>query len=108
MASGGHGRGFSAIWSKPETPATRCSCSSDAAPSPKALEAEPDEIALCVETFSSVAGDVVRAGDLLPGDHPLVQAHLQYFAPDGTPPEELAVAVPAGDREPRVPERPCW
>jgi hypothetical protein len=47
---------------------------------PKHWKPRPDEIALCVETFSNVAGDVVRAGDLFPGDHPLVHAHLQYFA----------------------------
>src|SRR5213593_2938971 len=52
-----------------------------------------DEIVACIESFvTSILSEgpfPVAVGDRLRGDHPVVRACGQFFAPDGTPKDEI-------------------
>ena len=55
----------------------------------KAPKPDPGAIFVCVVSFGSVHG-IIREGTRLRGDHPAVVDYEKFFAPDGSPDDEIA------------------
>jgi hypothetical protein len=66
----------------------------------------PSDVVVCVESFvTSATGSPfpVPAGTRLPADHPIVKATTPFWAPDGTPADEIARQRAAIYREHEAP-----